>query len=612
MVFLSYSTWVVLYDLVMLSCFLAVMVMAGSGLRQEAGTDVIPADAVLTQGVGGLEATGSSVEVVDAPGAPLGKALEVTIGARSLETNATQLTIPTTKAVKQGDKLLAEIWVREMNDGEKEGRVELLFEGSSSPWTKSLTQGVEAPSGGEWRHAVMAFESAIDYPAGGAMVSVRLAFGPQKVQIGGVRVINYEKTKSLDELLELAALASGGKAMTLAVDLKDVRQTMVGLGGNFCQPRYGRTESMDAVGKYVLENLDVRHSRVGVPLDYWAPEPGVYKEEGQAAAAMQAMKLLNDRGIPVIASVWEGAGWLLGGDREQMGRKLPVDRYDECAKALGEFFVLAKSKYRGTAQFFSFNEADIGVNFKFEPEEIAAFMKVAGPMWKGMGLDMKFLVADTANGTATAAYAKPLLEDPELKEWLGPVAFHSWDALNASDEAYRAIADLGVKYGKEVWCTEAGHDAQLWRKPDPWAGWENALGTAQAYARVVRMTRSSVIHYWTYQDNYPLVDGASGKPFAVFDVMDAMEEVFAPGWKVVGVSGFSEVSQAAATVSPDGKEVRLLLVNTGAASRISLSGVSGAVSARAWTKGGESELAVEGRSFEAPVRSVMVVRVRGE
>ena len=595
----------------MLASFLAAMVMAGSGLRQDEGIDVIPTDAVLTQTVGGLDRTGGSAEIVDAPGAPLGKALEVTIAESSLETNVTQLTIPSTQAVKQGDKLLAGIWVKGIDQGERASRVEVLFEQAMSPWTKSLSQAVVAPLDGTWRHAVMAFEAAIDYGVGEAMVSVRLAFGPQKLQLGGVRVINYQNTKSLDELLELAAVASGGSDMTVAVDVEDVRQTMVGLGGNFCQPRYGRTEALDRVGEYVLENLDVRHSRIGVPLDYWAPEPGVYQEEGQAAAAMRAMKLLNDRGIPVIASVWEAAGWLLGGEREQMGRRLPVDRYDDCARALGEFFVRAKSKYGSTAQYFSFNEADLGVNFKFDPEEIAAFMKIAGPMWREMGIEMKFLVADTANGTATAAYATPLLEDPELTEWLGPIAFHSWDALNASDEAYQAIADLGVKYGKEVWCTEAGHDAQLWRKPDPWASWENALRTAHAYARVVRKTRSSVIHYWTYQDNYPLVDGGSGEPYAVFEVMDAMEDVFAPGWTVVGVSGFSEVSQAAATVSPDGKEVRLLLVNRGAASRVTLDGVEGDVSGVVWTKDGESALAVEGRSFEAPVRSVVVVRVRG-
>lgn len=585
------------------------------------GVDVLAADALRVTPVGGLERTQSSATILDERGPDGGVVLRVRIGSVSAETNATQLTVPNAQTVKKGDRMLAVVSLRGKR-GSGVARGEVMFERATSPWTKSLTQAVEAPVSG-WARSVMAFESAEDYAAGEAMLSVRLAFGPQEVDLSGLKVLNYGQSRTLDELYEIAAAASGAKSATVLLKPGEIHQTFVGMGGNFCQPRYGHTAAMDAVGEYVLANLNVRHSRVGLPLDYWAPEPGRYVEEGQAGASLAALRELNRRGIPTIVSVWEGAAWLLPGGREQMGKVLPRERYEDCARAIGEYLKLAKTKYGVEVGWFSFNEADLGVNFKFNSEEIAAFIRVAGPMWKGMGLGTKFLVADTANGTATAAYAEPLLKDAGLKEYLGPIAFHSWDAYGASDEAYRAIADLGRRYGKEVWCTEAGHDAQLWQRPNPWDSWENALRTAYAYARAVRLTGSSVVHYWTYQDNYPLVDGATRRPYPVFQTMKQMESVMRPGWQVIGVEGVSPTLQLLATKRADGLESALLIVNSGGSCEVTVRGIrrdSGAevvVRDRSQATVGISREVVAANGFltlTVPVRSVttIVFRAKGE
>ena len=109
---------------------------------------------------------------------------------------------------------------------------------------------------------------------------------------------------------------------------------------------------------------------------------------------------------------------------------------------------------------------------------------------------------------SAVAFDTPLLEDPSIAPYLGPIAFHCWDVLSASDASYTAIADLGKRFKKPVWCLEAGHDAQLWQMKDPWATWDNALRTAMAYEKTIRLSGATVMDYWTLQDNYPVVDNS--------------------------------------------------------------------------------------------------------
>src|SRR5207244_1024669 len=125
-----------------------------------------------------------------------------------------------------------------------------------------------------------------------------------------------------------------------------------------------------------------------------------------------------------------------------------------------------------------------------------------------------------------------LLDDAQLQPYLGPLAFHCWDALSTPDARYAEIAEIGKKSGKPVWCTEAGHDAGLWNKPDPWKSWDNALLTSLAYEKTVRLTGASLIDYWTYQNNYPIVTVDGRQPYPVFFILRQIEEVLPPKSKV--------------------------------------------------------------------------------
>jgi O-glycosyl hydrolase len=540
------------------------------------GTPVLAADALLTTPLAGLERTKATAQVVPVTGQTFSRALRVTIGTDAPETNATQLTMTNAAPVEKGDVLLASFYVRGSSaSGKSPAQAEFLFEKTTNPWTKSATQGVIArrePS--QWRRILVPFASSESYKPGEAMASLRFAFGPQTVEVGGLSVVNYGKTKTPDELIALSAQQNPLGSATVTLRLADTRQTMRGFGGNFVGPRYNSSVPLDAVGRYNLDHLRVVHARVGIPLNHWTPEKGVYREEGPALAALLQMQEIAKRKIPITGSVWEGPLWMLPGTAPEQGqRTLPRERYDDCIEAIARFLATARDKYGVTVDYFSFNEADYGVNFKFSPAQIVEFMRLAGPRFAARGLKTKFLVGDTANGSNFAAYARPILEDKSVAPYLGPLAFHSWDALGAPESSYTAIAALGRQYNKPIWCTEAGHDSQLWQAQNPWPRWDNALRTALAYERTLRLTGASLMEYWTYENNYPLVSQDGKDPFPVWQVIRQMEEAFAPGSRIATATVSHDELKVLPSVGPKAGQFSVLLVNPAGPGKATITGL---------------------------------------
>src|SRR5690242_14621005 len=104
------------------------------------GRSVLRADALLTTPVGGLERTNSTAEVVPVSGESFTRGLRVTVRSNAPETNATQITMPISVPVARGDALLASFYLRGSTPAGAPAQVELLFERSVDPWTKSVSQ----------------------------------------------------------------------------------------------------------------------------------------------------------------------------------------------------------------------------------------------------------------------------------------------------------------------------------------------------------------------------------------------------------------------------------------------------------------------------------------
>lgn len=540
----------------------------------EEGQPVLPPDALRSTAVLGLERTDAQAETIAVSGQAFRSALRITVRKRSAESNATQLTVNTVAPVERGDVLLASLYLRGRSlDGRSPARITLLFERNVDPWTKSMMQDLYAPKDpNAWRRVWIPFTAVETYRPGEAMVSLRFAFDPQTVEVGQLAVWNYGKRRTMEELLAFSARQDPLGRARLTIQTARVRQTIGGFGGNFCQPRYGATEPLDAVGEYNLKHLQVVCARIGMPLEKWAPAPGVYRDEGPAHAAFLQMRLMKQRGLPLIVSVWEGPQWMLGGPPEQTGRVLPPQKYADCIEAIAQFLVTARDRYNAPADYFSFNEPDYGVNFKFTPEQMVEFIRQAGPRFAQLGLKTRFLTADTTTGGNCVGYARVLLQAKDVQAYLGPIAFHCWDALSAPDAAYEDIAELGKKYNRAIWCTEAGHDAQLWQAPDPWGSWDNALRTAMAYVKTLRHSRATLMLYWTYQDNYPLVS-RSRQPYPVHHVIRQMEEALPTGTQVVEATCDNGNLRLLAARHARTRQLSVLLVNPMGPGEVQITGL---------------------------------------
>jgi hypothetical protein len=166
-----------------------------------------------------------------------------------------------------------------------------------------------------------------------------------------------------------------------------------------------------------------------------------------------------------------------------------------------------------------------------------------------------------------------MLADSRIIPYLGAFAFHCWDVLDASDDDYRAIAEIGKSAHKPIWCTEAGFDSALWQAPNAWPSWGNGLNTARAYAKALRLSGASSMDYWTYEDNYPLVSSDGLNPFPVFSVIDQMQRALPSGVTIVATQSGSDDIEALASIGPTRGRYSVLLVNSAGPGEVALSGL---------------------------------------
>ncbi|HEU5316808.1 MAG TPA: hypothetical protein VFX49_11910, partial [Chloroflexota bacterium] len=104
-----------------------------------------------------------------------------------------QLTGKTTGAVGRGDAVLVTFFMRTLESAAEtdEGRVGVVFEQASDPYTKSLSVTVGTEAGAGWRRYDLPLTTLAGYAAGQAQVNFQLGHGPQTVEIAGVSVLDF-------------------------------------------------------------------------------------------------------------------------------------------------------------------------------------------------------------------------------------------------------------------------------------------------------------------------------------------------------------------------------------------------------------------------------------
>lgn len=112
------------------------------------------------------------------------------------------------QGLAMGDRALLVLWVRNIEAERGNGIISANVEANAPPWTKSMEQGMIPSS--EWQQWLIPFEASINHPADQVQAIFHLGTMAQTVEIGGLAILNYEKTYTLDEL------PNSGQASTYA------------------------------------------------------------------------------------------------------------------------------------------------------------------------------------------------------------------------------------------------------------------------------------------------------------------------------------------------------------------------------------------------------------
>jgi len=137
--------------------------------------------------------------LVTPEGQPFNQAVRVTTRIEPENAWNVQLNLRTSAPIEIEDVLLATFYHRVVEPAGIGGFTVFICEEAGSPYTKSANQTVSVGSS-EWQKTQIAFEAVADYATGGAQVNFQLGFPPQTIEIGGVELVNFQKTKTLEEV----------------------------------------------------------------------------------------------------------------------------------------------------------------------------------------------------------------------------------------------------------------------------------------------------------------------------------------------------------------------------------------------------------------------------
>ncbi|MGN6398171.1 MAG: hypothetical protein ACTHMI_21540 [Mucilaginibacter sp.] len=289
-----------------------------------------------------------------------------------------------------------------------------------------------------------------------------------------------------------------------------------GLGGNF---RLQNPTTDPQVIDYSLKNLRLAWGRVEMPWRFWQPginiDPTAVADSGKThPAVLKAMEMahrLDSLGIPVILSAWFPPQWAAEGTLNMRpvngiwGNKLNKDNMEAIYKSIADYIIYLKNKYGVQVKLFSFNESDLGINVRVTAEEHDEFIKGCGAYFAAHGLQTKMLLGDNSDAN-TYKFIYPALNDPDAKQYIGAISFHSWRGWDT--ETLQKWADAATKLNVPLLVGEGSIDAAAWGYPDIFQEQTYALEEINLYTRILAICQPASILQWQLTADYsPLIGG---------------------------------------------------------------------------------------------------------
>lgn len=287
------------------------------------------------------------------------------------------------------------------------------------------------------------------------------------------------------------------------LDLMKPGARFAGFGGNF---RIQNPEKDPEVIDYCLKNMRVAMGRVEFPWASWAE---LAKCDHHVNESAQMAARLKRIGIPVVVSCWFPPQWALepGLQRGKGGvaaLRLDKTKQDRIFESMVSFLEFLRDDYGVEADYFSFNESDIGIDVLHTPQEHCDFIKSFGQVLAEHHLPTKMLLGDNSDAT-TIDFIKPALEDKDAQRYIGAVSFHSWRGCD--DETLRRWRDAARSINVPLIVGEGSTDAAAWRYPDIFKESTFALNEINLYTRLCAICQPLSILQWQLTADYSLLQG---------------------------------------------------------------------------------------------------------
>lgn len=274
------------------------------------------------------------------------------------------------------------------------------------------------------------------------------------------------------------------------------------MGGNF---RIQNVRKDPEVIDYCLDNMRVAYGRVEFPWARWDKE-GAANDHVRRSAEMA--RRLKETGMPVIVSCWFPPEWAgvrtTRSDGTARAYALIPEQKERIFASLGSYLEFLRKDYGVEADFFSFNESDLGIDIVHTPAEHLAFIKEFGAYLDSRGLKTRMLLGDNSDAT-TFDFIVPALEDPSAHKYIGAVSFHSWRGCD--DETLAKWAGAARALNVPLLVAEGSTDTAAHQYPAIFAESTFAFYEINLYVRLCALCQPLSILQWQLTSDYSLLLG---------------------------------------------------------------------------------------------------------
>jgi len=285
--------------------------------------------------------------------------------------------------------------------------------------------------------------------------------------------------------------------VNIALDMTNPGREFAGFGGNFRIQNVGKDP---AVIDYCLENMRVAYGRVEFPWMRWDDKGAADEHVRRSAEMAQKLKM---KGMPVIVSCWFPPRWAgnrtTRSDGTSMAFSLKWEEKSKIFESMASYLLFLKKDYGVEADFFSFNESDLGINVVFTAEEHCTFIKEFGQYLADKGLKTRMLLGDNSDAT-TFDFIIPTLEDASAHKYVGAISFHSWRGCD--DETLNKWAAAARRINVPLICGEGSTDAAAYQYPDIFNETTFALYEINLYTRICNICQPLSILQWQLTADY--------------------------------------------------------------------------------------------------------------